>query len=181
MALFTFTDLKPAQVSPTVRAALGVDDREPLLARRLRGSGKYDRGRRAVEIIVPARLPQEVNLRAGGLLGDNLDFAAPHFKYGEYYQGDLRDEFAASEAVVLHEWQCYEGPEYAPDPDAPDGLRLISETEDEHFHNFAVLAFFDPPSWRETLRPLTRPYHAVRRAYRASRPGDQWWRNIGRI
>ena len=181
MALFAFIDLKPATATPELRAALQVPADEPLLARRLRGTGKWDMGRRAVEIVVPSRIPERVNLRAGGLLCGNVDFVAPHFKYGEYHEGDLRERYQADELVVLHDWARYEGPEYAPDPSAPDGLVLVSDSEEEHYHPFAVQAFFDRLRPREVLDPLRQLYGRVRRAYLASRPGDRWWLNIGRF
>jgi hypothetical protein len=149
MALFAFIDLQPAPATPELRDALGVSADEPLVARRLRGTGKWDRGRRVVEIVVPSRLPKEVQLRAGGLLCQNLDFTAPQFKYGEYHLGDLQEQLGANELVVLHDWARAELPEYALDESAPDGelpgLVLVSDTKDDYFHNFG-----DPSLLRST-------------------------------
>jgi hypothetical protein len=186
MALFTFRDLQPAPATLELRAALGLSPKEPLLARRLRGTGKHDRGRRVIELVVPSRLPAKVSLRAEGLLCDNLDLAAPAFKYGEYFDGDLRERYHADEAVALHDWSRAVLPEYAPDPEASEGevpgLVLVSETEDECFHVFAVQFFFEPQrAGSELRRIIKRQYGTVRRAYLASRPGDPWWLSIGRV
>lgn len=148
MALFSFRDLQPVAYAPKLRAALEVDEHEPLLARRLRGTRRWDAGRRVVEIVVPYRLPEPVRLHAEGLLSQNLDLAAPDFKYGDYLDGDLAAHFQADQVLVLHDWAQAVTPEYAVDPDNPHDLLLVSETEDESFHRFALVCFFEPPAWR---------------------------------
>lgn len=168
MALFSFCDLQPAPATPELRDALKVSGHEALLARRLQGTRRWDAGRRVVEIIVPSRLPEEVNLQAEGLLRQNLGLAAPDFTYGAYRHPALSKHYGVSELVILHLWGADE-----------EAFSLETHAEDDELDwnlvwpSFAVVAFFDPPVWGR-LHWLPWRLWLRLRSCRATEPLRRW-------
>lgn len=170
MALFTFADLAAANPSPELRAALQVDADEPLLARRLRGVGKWDAGRLVVELVVPSRLLDGLNYRAEGLLDQVLDMLAPDFKYGEHFRTDLLKRYRADELAILHRWVENDNPaDCPPDPTDPEWLAAIEWDRVLEPQPFALQVFYNPPRLRD-VRYLPRRLRLRLRARRDPLP-----------
>ena len=105
MALFAFVSQREGIAAPSAElaAVLSLEPDEQLLGRRLRGIGMWDLGRELFEIVIPARLPADLDYTADAHLGDVLDFQARGLPFGESYVG-LRERLRAYETVVLQRY-----------------------------------------------------------------------------
>ena len=112
MALFAFAGQREGVAAPSAElaAVLSVEPGERLLGRRLRGVGMWDLGRELFEIVVPARLPADLDYTADAHLAEVLDFQARGLPYGESYV-DLRERLGAYETLVLHRYVDSPGPD----------------------------------------------------------------------
>lgn len=122
MALFAFINSREGIAGPGELArVLDVGPGERLLSRRLRGVGMWDLGRELFEIVVPERLPADLDFTADADLGGVLDFQARGLPYGESYV-DLGKRLGAYETLILHRY--VESPDTA-EPTASEPVALL--------------------------------------------------------
>lgn len=140
VALFKVISVAPAQPSAELCSLLELANGEPVVLRRLRGVGRWDRGRRLEEFIASGRLPSHLDYRQHLTLSDLLDEQAPAFKYGEMYSGDLLKRYGLQEGVLLHQW--VDNPNPVAEADEPDWMQSVEWDDDIVQRPFAALLFY---------------------------------------